>query len=140
MQENTNTAAKLETLNDKVAQLKEAKKAVKEAKARREWEAKTKARNSQYVVGSLRRPTEADEEELVHCHGWVCLVTCETCGVERVVNKQDAFQVRFCKEHRAESRKAAAKTKRAEKALKGKSVEDVEAELEKLQAELADLS
>jgi predicted alpha-1,6-mannanase (GH76 family) len=141
---NTNTAtnitANLNELKAKEQELKDAKKALKVAQKLKEWEAETKARNPQYVMGSLRQGTDADEANLGHCHGQVCEITCEVCGKVRVVNKQDAKQCRFCKEHKNEARKATAKAKRLEKALEGKSVEDVEAQIVELNNQLAALS
>ena len=86
-----NTAT-VENLVAKEKVLREKKKQLKALQADREWEAKTKARNLAYKVGSLRRPTAADEEALGHVHGWVCSIECQACGKERVINKQDAFQ------------------------------------------------
>ena len=88
----------------------------KEDQKRREWEAKTKERNQQYVVGSLRRGTGEDVETVGHNHGWVCEVTCRECGCKRVVNKQDAFQAVRCKECQKTAKKAKRKAKRKVKA------------------------
>ena len=129
----------LSTLEAKEQELREAKRRLQAAKERREWEAKTKARNPRYVVGSVRKASAEDEAQLSHCHGEVATILCEICGKERVVNKQDAFQVRFCKEHKAEARKAISKAKRAEKRLEGKSVEDIEAQIAALNEQLEQL-
>lgn len=136
--QNTNNAvvalSDLDQLKAKEKELREKKKALKEAQERQAWETKTKQRNPQFVVGSLRRPTSEDEATLGHVHGWVCSIECASCGKVRVINKQDAFQVRFCSECKTEARKAAAKAKRLEKSLEGKSVEDIQAEIDELNA------
>jgi len=129
----------LAEIQSKEAQLKELKKQLATAQERQVWEAQTKARNPQYVMGSLRAATKEDEAALSHCHGQVAEITCEVCGKVRVVNKQDAKQVRFCKEHKAEARKAISKAKRAEKRLEGKSVEDIEAQIAALNEQLEQL-
>jgi hypothetical protein len=126
----------LETLRAKEQELREKTKLVKQAQALREWEQKTKKRNSQYVVGSLRAPKKDEAAELGHCHGQVCSIKCEVCGVVRTINKQDAFQVRFCKEHKNAARKAKAKARRLEKALDGKSAADIEKEISVLDKQL----
>lgn len=136
----TITLSDLSTLTAKEEELREAKRALRAAQERREWEAKTKARNPAFVVGSLRKPTAEDEAQLAHCHGMVCTIRCEACDRERVINKQDAFQVRFCTGCAKEARKAASKAKRLEKRLEGKSVDDVQAQIDALNEQLAELS
>lgn len=111
-------------------------KALKVQKKLEEWEAKTVARNLQFVAGSVRKPTAADEAELGHVHGLVCSIKCKVCSKLRTINKQDAFQVRFCKEHKAEARKQAAKAKRQETKLDNKSTEEIQVEIDALRAEL----
>jgi hypothetical protein len=136
MNQNTNTAIdQMNALQAKQAELKAARKELKAAQARKEWEAETKARNPAYVIGSLRKGTAEDEANLGHCHGWVCTIEC-SCGKQRTVNKQDAKQCLFCDACKVEARKARAKAKRMEKALEGASVEDLQAKLEATQAEL----
>lgn len=105
----------------------------------KDWEEKTSARNPAYVVGSVRRATEADLAELGHCHGFVCTVKCQCCGQERTVNKQDAFQARFCKSCKKEASKDAAKERRLEKKLSGLSVSDLQAQIAEAEAQLAKL-
>ena len=81
-----------------------------------DWEAKTSAKNPQYVPGSVRKATDEDKALLgVHCHGEVCEIVCLECGKTRVINRQDAFQSRYCKEHVKEGKKAAARERRAAK-------------------------
>ena len=104
---------------------------------REEWETKTKARNSQYVVGSVRKATDADKALLgAHCHGEVCEIVCLECSQIRVINKQDAFQSRYCKEHLREAKKAASAGRRASKVQDPRKID---AQLAKLEARMAEL-
>jgi hypothetical protein len=136
---NTNlTVADLNTITTLQDELKAKKKALRQAQERKEWEAKTKARNPQYVVGSLRKASAEEEAQLTHCHGEVCTILCEVCGRERVINKQDAFQVRFCKEHRKEASKTKAKAKRLEKKLGSVNPAELEAQIAALDEQLSD--
>jgi hypothetical protein len=136
----TNTVAELNIVADLQSQLAAKKKTLREAQERQAWEAKTAARNPAYVVGSLRRPSPTDAAQLAHVHGWVCTIACEACGQERVINKQDAKQVRFCKACRKEASKAAAKAKRLTKKLGNVNVDDLKAQLAELDEQLSDLS
>lgn len=56
------------------------------------------------IPGSVREATAADERKVGHTHKHVCDIKCTVpkCTVVRTVNTQDVFQVRRCKEHRAE--------------------------------------
>jgi hypothetical protein len=138
----TNTAtvsatAELATLAAREEELKALKR---EAKAREEltgWETKTKARNPAFVFGSVRKATPENSSHLKHTHGEVCDIKCEACGKTRVVNTQDAFQVRFCLGCKGEAKKAVAKARRVESRLAGRSVADIEAEIKALTAQLA---
>jgi len=132
----TITVEGLAELEAKTQELKELKRARKVREEQEVWEAKTKARNPQYVMGSLRQGQPGDEEHVKHVHGWVCEIVCAECGETRIINKQDAFQVRFCKVHKDEARKAASKAKRLEKKVAGKSVEEIQAEIDALNAQL----
>jgi NAD-dependent SIR2 family protein deacetylase len=137
---NTSNAVNLSNLAElqtKESTLKELQRKVNALKNRKAWEAKTKKRNPQYVLGSLRKATPQDEAQLGHCHGQVVTIECASCGKERIVNKQDAFQCKYCMDCKVEARKAVAKAKRAEKRLEGKSVKEVEAQIEALNEELA---
>jgi hypothetical protein len=116
--------------------LKALKAQVKEATENAAWEEKTLAKNPNYVPGSLRKATDADRAILSHCHGEVCEIRCESCGEVRVVNKQDAKQCRFCTDCKKTATKNAAKVKRAEKRLSGKSVEALQAEIAEAQKAL----
>lgn len=51
----------------------------------------------------------------VHSHGRICIISCEDCGAERVINVQDAFQTRYCIEHQKERARARARKKRMAK-------------------------
>lgn len=83
------------------------------------WEKKTLARNPQLILGSLRVATVEEAATLSHCHGEICEIRCAytgangECAETRIVNKQDAFQVRYCLEHKSESKKAARTAKKA---------------------------
>ena len=132
----------LVALEAKRKELQALVKASKDVAKNTEWEKKNKARNPAYVMGSLRRPTDEDRVVLDHCHGWVCKIECQHDGCEtrRVINKQDAFQVRFCSEHRDEARKAASKARRDKVKLAGLTPAKVEAEIARLQAQMAAIS
>ena len=140
MSENTKSVLTLKTLSEKEAALRAVKAELKKAEANAKWEADTKARNPQFVLGSVRKATAADEAELGHCHGEVCSIECATCGEVRVVNKQDAFQARYCKACKKGADKDRAKSKRADKRLAGRSVEDLQAEIAEAEAALAALA
>ncbi len=147
---NTNTATvetaevtvDLAALEAKKKELQLLVKASKDLAKNAEWEKKNKARNPAYVMGSLRRPTDEDRAVLDHVHGWVCEIECQHpgCTTRRVINKQDAFQVKFCTEHRDEARKAASKARREKVKLAGLTPEGVQAEIERLQAQMTQLS
>jgi len=121
----------------KQAQLKALQRQVKAASEMEAWEAKVGARNPAYVKGSVRTATDADAEILGHVHGKVCEIKCQECGQIRVVNLQDAFQVRFCRDCRKSAQKAAAKERRLADKLAGTSKEDLEAQIAQLNALLA---
>jgi NAD-dependent SIR2 family protein deacetylase len=140
MSENTKTALTLKTVSEKEAMLKKVKAELKAAQDNAKWEADTKAVNPQFVLGSVRKATPADEAELGHCHGVVCSIVCLTCGETRTVNKQDAKQCQFCKACKKGADKDRAKAKRADKRLAGKSVEDLQAEIAEAEAALAALA
>jgi len=138
---NTNTnpvvsASAIAELDAKTKELTELRKAKKAREDRAAWEAKTKARNPAYILGSLLPADDRHVAELGHSHGWVCSIVCERCGKVRNINKQDAFQVRFCKDCKVETRKEKAKAQRLQKKVEGKSVEEIQAEIDALNAEI----
>lgn len=96
--------------------------------------------NPQVRPDTLR---QASDGELVNgraAKGWVVQIECATCGEMRTVNTQDAFQVRFCEEHKADAAKAAAKDRRAAKRdaeLAKLDESELDAQLAALEAELA---
>jgi len=96
--------------------------------------------NPQVRPDTLR---QASPDELVNslpAKGWVVQIECATCGEMRTVNTQDAFQVRFCEEHKADAAKAAAKDRRAAKRdaeLAKLDESELDEQLAKLAAELA---
>jgi len=99
-----------------------------------EWETRTKARNPQYVLGSVRQDTTISAGG--HGHGEVCDIECQVCGTVRTVNKQDAFQVRYCLEHKNEGKKVASAERRAAKSA---DPEAVKAKIAALEARLAEM-
>ena len=127
----------LDTLKALQKELSEKKVSLKSAQELAEWEKKTFERNRAYVMGSVRKAVEADTEILGHVHGMVCEIKCEKCGKARLVNKQDAFQVRFCLDCKKVASKEAGKEKRMAKKLASVSKADLEAEIAKLSALLA---
>jgi len=140
MSSKTNTAVQIsnpEQLKALQAELAEKTKAVKAANELAEWEQKTAERNAAYVVGSVRKATEEDAAILGHVHGLVCEIRCQACGQTRVVNKQDAFQVRFCTECRKSASREVAKEKRLTKKMAGVSAEDIAKQIAELNALLA---
>jgi hypothetical protein len=132
MSDNT-TTTELETL---VKDLKAKQAALKGATKLAGWEDKTAARNPCYVRGSVRAASAGDEEELGHVHGQVCTIRCQVCGEARTVNKQDAFQVRFCRACRQEAAKAAGTEKRAAKKLSGLDEKELRDRIAGLEAQL----
>ncbi len=136
----TNTVAKIENaeqLKALQAELAEKTKAVKEANELADWERKTSERNPAFVPGSVRKATEQDAAILGHVHGLVCEIRCQSCGQTRVVNKQDAFQVRFCSECRKSASREVAKEKRLTKKLANVSAADIEKQIAELNKLLA---
>jgi hypothetical protein len=123
-------------LAEMTTELKAKKKLVKKMDALKEWEEATKVKNPQYVMGSLRAATEDDLAIVGHTHGFVCLIKCEVCGEERLVNKQDAFQSRTCKACKKKASKAKAKARATAKKLAGLSKEDIQAQINALNAQL----
>ncbi len=133
---NSNTTVTLETLKAEETRLAQVKAALKEAQDLAKWEAETRAINPNYVLGSVRKPTAEDEAELGHSHGRVCSIRCLKCNDLRTVNLQDAKQVVYCKFCKKVADKEKSKTKRASKRLAGKSVADIQAEIEAAQKQL----
>ena len=77
-----------------------------------------KPRGTACALDSVREPTAADKKALgSKCHGKVCTIKCVDTGKTRVVNTQDAFQVKrtveaqheFMKKRRASKRTAKGK-------------------------------
>jgi len=96
--------------------------------------------NPQLRPETLRAAFPGEQINGRDAKGWVVTIVCETCGTEREINTQDAFQVRFCEEHKAEASKAAAKVRR-DAARTEKAVAEV-AELsdEEVARQLAELT
>lgn len=140
MNSNTTNTITVETLTAQERVLAKAKAALKAAQEQAKWEAATKARNPAFVLGSVRAPTPADIEVLGHTHGKVCDITCSECGKTRTINLQDAFQCKFCVGCKKVASRDASKAKRATKRLAGRSVEDLQREIEEANAALAALT
>lgn len=134
----TPTIEGIADLEARKAALKEQVKAEKAAAKLAEWEQRTKERNPAFMVGSTRKATEADEAILGHVHGQVCEIKCqhEGCSTVRVINKQDAFQVRFCQEHKKTAGRARAKARRQAKHAAARTPEVIRAEIAELEAQL----
>lgn len=111
-----------------VVSIKSARKGKKKAKSTKsgavgspEWYAKY----PHVVKGSVREPNAKDKKLLgFKCHGKVCTIKCVDTGEERVINTQDAFQVKrtvaaqhqYMKQRRAERRAAQKQKKQAKNA------------------------
>lgn len=100
-----------------------------------------KHRHNPQVLPDTLRPSAEDEQVNGRpAKGWVVEIECATCSTRRLVNTQDAFQVRFCEEHKDEARKANAKERRAAaKVAKLESLDENELaeQIAKLEGELA---
>lgn len=106
-------AAKLAKLQDGAK--KAAKSGDEQAKKAEAMRILSETRNPAILAETVR---PANEGELVGgkpAKGWVVTICCQhgDCEKERLVNTQDAFQVRFCDEHKGEGRKSAGKERRA---------------------------
>lgn len=144
-----NLAEKLAALQAKKAKADKAAKQIEGRRARlvdlqngtNETGKNAKLRHNPNVIPETLRPSE--DGEMVNgrpAKGWVVEISCETCGEHRLVNTQDAFQVRFCEAHKDEARKAAAKERRqSAKLAKLESLDEDElaAQVAALEAELA---
>lgn len=100
-----------------------------------------KGRHNPTLVPETLRQTSPDE--LINglpAKGWAVTIRCEICGEEREINTQDAFQVRFCEEHKAEASKAKAKERRAAKKTAKVAAELAELTDEQVAEELAKLT
>jgi len=138
VQPQQNPSLTVDQLKALTAELAAKKRLVKEQQDLQAWEQKISARNPRFVPGSVRKPTDADTAVLGHIHGLVCEITCESCGKVRVINKQDAFQVRFCQDCRKVASREAAKEHRMAQKLAGTSKEELEQQIAQLNAMLAE--
>jgi len=97
-------------------------------------------KNPQIRPDTLR---QAEDGEMVGgrpAKGWVVEIECTCCGEARLVNTQDAFQVRYCEAHKDEARKVAGKERRvAAKVAKLEALDETElaAQIAALEAEVA---
>ena len=104
---------------------------------------KVRRANPQLVLGSLRTATEAEAATFSHCHGQVAEIRCAKadCSATRLINKQDAFQSRYCKAHLTEGRKAARKEVKEIKQTTPEAIKaSIAAKMAKLDAKLAKLT
>ena len=95
--------------------------------------------NPQVIPESLRKAFPGEEINGKPAKGWVVTIECETCGEEREINTQDAFQTRYCEAHKAEAAKAKAKARRTAKkdeALNAMDAEELAAKIASLQSQL----
>lgn len=131
--------AKIKHLSaEKRARDKAGEEQVRKVEAMRALEARNPA-----ILSDTVRPAQAGE--LIGgkpAKGWVVTIVCQhgDCEAERLVNTQDAFQVRFCEAHRKVGQKAASKTRREaarDAKLSALSEEELAAEIAALEAEVA---
>jgi len=125
----------IEALKAKERELKAVERSLKAAQRLADWEAEVAAVNPQYQIGSVRRATE-EVSSLGHCHGQVCEIMCQECGERRIVNLQDARQCRFCKHCKATVNQVKAKAHRTTKRLSGRTVADLERDIEAARVQL----
>lgn len=93
--------------------------------------------NPQIVIDTLRAASDGELINDLPAKGWVVAIACETCAEHRLVNTQDAFQVRFCETHKADARKASGKARRAARKdaeLNAMSETDLDAQIAALEA------
>ncbi len=129
--------AKLDAEKDIARAEKAAAKAAEKLEA---WKVRTAERNPACLVDTVRSvPAGETLDNGLVSKGRVVEIECQHCGTERTVNVQDAFQTRFCVEHKNVGRKATTKARivkaQADK-LAELSEEELQDELEALQAEL----
>jgi hypothetical protein len=133
---NNETSQATTTANDaqaKLAALRAKIREEKEAAKTRSWEAKYA-----HVVAGSTRSGGLDNGKA--SHGVVCSIACEMCGAERTINKQDAFQVRWCVTCAVVAKKGRQQTKRAEKSAAKLTPEAIQAKMAELEAQLAAMS
>ena len=131
------TVAELKIKTEKALELKAVERALKEAQRLATWETEVLAINSQYRPGSVRQATSDDESLLGHTHGQVCEIICQECGDLRIVNLQDARQCRFCRACKKTANKQKTKLAKVTKRLAGRTVADLERDIEAARAALA---
>jgi len=96
--------------------------------------------NPQLLPDTLRQTEEGELINGTPAKGQAVSIECAVCGKLREINTQDAFQTRFCTDHKAEAQKAAAKARRAAKKdekLAKLSDADLEAQIAELTAAAA---
>lgn len=90
--------------------------------------------NPQIFPETLRAANPGEEINGKPAKGWVVTIRCAECGNDRLINTQDAFQVRFCGTKCAKANKKGTAVK-AE--LDGLSVEELEARLAEIKTAAA---
>lgn len=96
--------------------------------------------NPQLRPETLRKAVEGELINGTPAKGWVVTIECEACGELREINTQDAFQVRFCEEHKAEAAKAKAKERRDGKRTEKIAAETAQLSDDEVFAKLAELT
>jgi len=91
--------------------------------------------NPQIFPESVRQVPKGELVGELVSKGWVVTIRCETCGDDRVINLQDAFQVRFCSKQ-CKPRKSGSTTgsKGARELVKAHSLDELKALLAEKQA------
>jgi len=160
VEENTNTLTQAPELTIdglqeaiKLAESKQAKKAQKADKLLAEKVAAMVAlrdgvvtesnpkgnHNPQIFPESVRQVPKGELVDGLVSKGWVVTIRCETCGNDRIVNLQDAFQVRFCsKSCKPKKSGSTTGTKAARELLKQHSLDDLKKLLAEKQAAQAE--
>lgn len=96
--------------------------------------------NPTVIPESVRQVAKGTEIAGLISKGWVVTIRCEACGNDRVVNLQDAFQVRFCSKACKPSKSGSTTgTKAARELTKQHSLEELKALLAAKQAAEAEV-
>lgn len=90
-------------------------------------------KNPQILLDTLRQGEEGELVNGKEHKGWVVEIECATCSEHRLVNTQDAFQVKFC----SKACKPKASVGKRTQELSGKSEEELLKMKEELEARLA---
>ncbi len=138
----TSTSTDTLALLEKVEQAERAaKRSQKQAAMDTAWKEKTLARNPAVLVDTLRdveAGTVVPGTDLVS-KGRVVDIACqyEGCILVRTVNVQDAFQVRYCAEHKGVAAKARSRAARLAKKVGTLDTKTLQVRLKKAEADMA---